>query len=81
MKVTVNHASSPRLVAVLGIGGRGIYLPSETSGISQYIDESGVVSPEIRSLEEILRSGGDRNLRSGGDRKPIYEGDTVTLQF
>jgi hypothetical protein len=72
MKVEINKpkAKEPKLKAVVGIDNVGVYL----QGVSQvyYLQDDG-----------LIRASGDKDLADvlGPARTPIYEGDTITLQF
>lgn len=69
-----------RLIAVLGNpdgkGRRGVFFRGESENSVCYLSTSGlVVSLPFSSLEEAI--SGVR----GQYRTPVYEGDTITLQF
>lgn len=69
----IELAQKRKLVAVIGWGGEGLFLPTP-SGSIMYLDFSGIktaCTPES-SLEEVAGMS---------DRTPVYEGDTVTIQF
>lgn len=71
MKVTHTPSLPERkLVAVLGSGG-GIFLPA-ANGQSQFVTKKGETVPETTSLSDLAKGAG---------RAPVYEGDSVTLQF
>ncbi len=74
MKVTVNSASEKKLVGVLGADGVTIFLPNQNHNGSYVINSQGKIDPKIEmSLVGLLNS----DIK----RKPIYEGDSITLQF
>lgn len=84
MKVTKNQPVKENrdLVAVLHKGG--LYLPNAASGSSDHkngrplscrVDSHGKISrPWYNPLQEILEA-------NPKDATPIYEGDSITIQF
>lgn len=68
----VDHASAPKLIAVLGEANLGIFMPTE-SGATIYINDTGVVETlhEDMALQDILEEYEGRT--------PVYEGSTITF--
>ncbi len=75
-----NRVKHPRLMAVIGAGGRGIYLRDGISTIFIRPEEDGV-DRHSHPLEQF--SGVQNASGEGlpGGRINVYEGDTVTIQF
>lgn len=75
-KITINRYTPPEreVVAVIGAGGGGLYV-KDTQGNIRYFQTNGKVSHVASDLtfDELL-------VKTSG-RKPIYVGDTVTIQF
>jgi hypothetical protein len=82
VKITLNGSTSERkLVAVVGVNGVGIFLPAspeldEGFGLVWYNTITGKVEScrgPLNSLEGLLAQE--------KDRQPVYEGDSITLEF
>ena len=72
-RVTKTGAAPERkLVAVIGTNGSGLYTPATDAG-SRYISGRSYSVAISVSIQDILNA--DRN------RVPVYEGDSVTIQF
>ena len=78
MKITVNPVKPDRkLVAVVRADGLGLFIRLTNPLISavQYIGPDARLSSQgFASLERLLEDSDD-------GRTPVYEGDTITLQF
>jgi hypothetical protein len=73
MKIIHNkNAPDRKLVAVIGATGLGFFVRSADTSYSYYIDEKGRSISQEKTLETLLEAGG---------RAPVYEGDSLTLQF
>jgi hypothetical protein len=74
MKI-IHGKSNParKLVAVIGATGLGFFVRSPYPSYSCYIDEDGRAFSQEKTLETLLEQD------SG--RIPMYEGDSITLQF
>lgn len=76
MKIKVKDSTSAKPVAVLGIGGLGIFIPNREDEYSTYISEQGCAVIEAADkFSDIVRTAGSMS------RTVIYEGDEVTLKF
>lgn len=77
MKVTLTENPPEReLVAVIGSGGTGIFLPVQGGGV-QYVDHWGRAKETRQQYDKTLEEVLKRNL----SRKPVYKGDEITLKF
>lgn len=75
-KVTVNSTPPPRkLVAVIGQSGVGIWVKDEQGGL-RYINGCAKVMKPFHGQVETLEGAMNDKTRT-----PVYEGDTVTIQF
>jgi hypothetical protein len=74
MKIILNKTEPVRkLVAIISEEDRGVYLPGEDAKNTFYISSVGKVSMYGHvSLKDLTKD--DQNT-------PIYEGDSITLQF
>lgn len=71
MKVSVNTETPKRkLVAVIGARDEGVFLRAGNK--SYYLDSDGLKTDTSGPLESLLFSG---------NRTPVYEGDSITIQF
>lgn len=71
MKVTVSSKPVGKLVAVVGAQNNGLFL--EMGGQCYYLDHNGLrASIILKNLEDAARDA---------ERTPVYEGETVTIQF
>jgi hypothetical protein len=75
-RMRVSHTPPDRkVVAVVGVGGYGFFVPTAGEG-SVYINEYGVATSTLAARKTLSAL-----LLEDRDRKPVYEGDSITLQF
>lgn len=79
MKITVkSNVPERKLVALVGVGGEGLFLRSKTEPNRMiFLYGDGASTNTEGSLDDLLK----KSSASGSDRVPVYEGDTVTLEF
>lgn len=75
MKVVVNSTAKPRKpLAAVSVDGKLIWIGSQNRGltvISKFAFGVSCAASERKSLEEVIDRGAT----------PVYEGDSVTIQF
>lgn len=70
--VLVKSTPERKLVAVIGVRGKGLYIRNPSGKGVVYIYENGDTTNDQESLE---------SLAAGFDRTPVYVGEEITIKF